>query len=85
MMFMFRGTLQTLLSKATYNTNYTLTKNWLKVSNSNKPICLPTYPRLRVAVACPDDASSLLNHLQDGTTVNIPHDIGIIRPHDPKG
>lgn len=47
-------------------------------------MAIPTYPRLGVAVACPDDAAGLLDHLQDGATVNIPHDIGIIRPHDPE-
>lgn len=45
----------------------------------------PTHPSLGVAVAGADDGSCLLNHLQDGSPVDVPCDVGIVRAHDPAG
>lgn len=52
--------------------------NW---SPAGAPV--PTHPSLGVAVAGADDGSRLLDHLQDGSPVDIPRDIGVIRAHDP--
>lgn len=42
-----------------------------------------SYPVLCVAVSRANNASSFLDHLEDGAAVNVAHNIGIIWPHDP--
>lgn len=42
-----------------------------------------TYPILAVTVPGADDGPCLLNHLQDGPSMNIASHVGIIWPHDP--
>lgn len=42
-----------------------------------------THPCLGIAVAGADDGSRLLDHLQDGSPVDIPRDVGIVWAHNP--